>query len=137
MTQKTIIPDELFQEWFGTNPNAPILHLLLKEKWFNMIQELNKPEEYRDIKPSFNRVFKDGKIKIKGKYYNPTDVIICFSNGYRKDRRQMFARCNGLSVGIGKKEWGADTDKQQYILKLSNKIMYLHKGKDLQIRQSL
>jgi len=123
MAQQIIIPDELFKEWFNTNYNAPILHLNLKRKWFDMVLQLDKPEEYRDIKPSFNRIFKDGKIKIKGKYYHPTDVIICFSNGYRADRRQMFIRCKGLFVGFGKEEWGATPDKQQYILKLDSRVL--------------
>jgi len=96
----------------------PALHLNLTRKWFDMIQSGEKLEEYREIKPFWNRVFKDGKIKIKGKYYHPSDVTICFSNGYAKNRSQFRIHCKGLRVGLGKSEWGAKPDKQYYILSL-------------------
>lgn len=109
-------------EYFGVGSDFPILHLNLMQKWFFKVVH-DKEEEYRDIKPFYNRIFKDGKIKIKGKYYHPADVIICFSCGYNKDRLQMLIKCNGLSVGFGKPEWGASPDKQQYILKLDSKML--------------
>jgi hypothetical protein len=84
----------------------PILNLNLKRKWFDMILSGEKKEEYREIKPFWNRIF-SSYIKIKGKYYHPIDVIICFSNGYAKDRDAFYCSVNGMKVGYGKEKWGA------------------------------
>ena len=73
----------------------PILHLNLEKKWFDMILSGEKKEEYREIKPYWNRVFST-YIKIKGKVYHPSDVIIRFSNGYAKNRRQFDIECKYL-----------------------------------------
>lgn len=86
--------------------------------------EAGKPEEYRDIKPFWNRIFSTGNIKIKGKYYHPTDVIICFSNGYSKNRRQMRVKCKGLRVGFGDIKYGADPENQQWILRLGEHLPF-------------
>ena len=97
----------------------PILHLNVKSKWFNMILKEEKTEEYRIIKPYWSRIF-SSNIKIKNNFFNPTDVIICFSNGYSKNRKQMFIECKGLYVNEGKVEWGAIFGEQHYVLKLGN-----------------
>lgn len=96
----------------------PVLHLNLKKQWFQMVSEEIKKEEYRDITPYWSRVFVDGKIKIKGKIYDPTNVFIQFSNGYSKSRPQNMFECKGLRVGCGKQEWGAELNRQYYILEL-------------------
>ena len=85
-----------------------------------MIQSLEKPEEYRDISPYWKRVFKEnGKIKIKGKYYHPSDVMICFSNGYAKDRDQMYCDLLSYRVGEGLQKWGAIPGKQYFVLRIT------------------
>lgn len=99
--------------------NSPVLHLNLISMWFNKIESGEKKEEYRKISPYWQRIF-TSNIKIKGKYYHPTDVIICFSNGYSKTRRQMFVKCLGVSQGHGNPMWGA-TD-YSFILKLGEII---------------
>ena len=101
--------------------SKPILHLNLKTNWFELISNGEKKEEYREIKPFWNRIF-SSYIKIKGKFYHPTDVIICFSNGYSKTRKQMFLECTGMFIREGKQEWGAEPGKRYYVLKLGNII---------------
>ncbi len=98
----------------------PVLKLNLKRKWFEMISDEIKKEEYREIKPFWSRIFVDGKIKIKGKYYHPTDVFIQFSNGYAKKRPQIMFECKGLKVDFGKEEWGAEPNTQYYVLQLGD-----------------
>jgi hypothetical protein len=103
----------------------PILHLNLKdtpkEPWYSMVEARIKKEEYRGIKPFWNRIF-SSNIKIKGKYYHPTDVIICFSNGFSKTRRQMKFECLGLKISEGRKEWGAIPGEQYHTLTLGDII---------------
>lgn len=92
-----------------------ILHLTLKKKWFDMILSGEKKEEYRDIKPFWNKMISH-HIKIKGKYYHPTDVVICFSHVYTANRNQFMIECKGLAVREGKESWGAEPGKQYYVL---------------------
>ncbi len=96
---------------------SPILHLNLKKKWFNMVSSGEKKEEYRQIKSYWTRIF-SAHIRIKNKYYHPSDIIICFSNGFKKYRKQIFVKCEGMRIGYGKIEWGADPNEQYFILKL-------------------
>lgn len=100
----------------------PILHLNLKSKWFDMIESGEKKEEYRECKPYFHRIFSSGHVKIKGKYYHPSDVVICFSNGYSKNRRQMLFELENVFARNGKSEWGAEKNKQYYCLLLGSRI---------------
>lgn len=108
--------------WFIQN-NIPILHLNLTTEWYDMIEKGIKTEEYREMKPFYHRIFANtGTIKIKGKYYHPTDIILCFSNGYSKNRRQMFWTLKAIRSAFGKEEWGAEKYKQYYTLYLNEKI---------------
>ncbi|MEI7503414.1 MAG: hypothetical protein WCJ61_09015 [Paludibacter sp.] len=101
------------------------LTLVLTRKWFDMIDECIKKEEYREIKPFWSKVF-DNKnvikgvmtIKIKGIFHRPENVIIEFCHGYGHDRDKFMCHCLGLEIGTGKPEWGAEKDKQYYVLKL-------------------
>lgn len=95
----------------------PILHLNLHRKWFNIIG-CQKTEEYRAITTYWSRIFCEGKIKIKGKYYHPKDVVVCFSNGYTKNRPQKKFKINGLKVGFGQEKWGADPNTQYFIIQI-------------------
>ena len=105
-----------------------ILKLTLKKKWFDMILSGEKKEEYRATslywKRRFNNMYhsfgrtKPFMIKIKNKLYDPEDIIICFSNGYAKDRRQFKIECKNLLVDYGSQEWGAERYKQYFVLSL-------------------
>jgi len=99
--------------------NKPILHLNLKKKWFDMILSGEKKEEYRDISAHWTGIL-SSRIKIKGILYHPSDVIICFSNGYSKNRKQFFIECKNIHVGYGKQEWGAEKEKQYFVLSLGD-----------------
>ena len=45
---------------------------------------------------------------------------IIFRNGYSKDSKAIKARCR-LRIGKGRLEWGAEPDKQYYILEILDK----------------
>lgn len=84
-----------------------ILHLTLKKKWFDMIASGYKTEEYREIKPYWQKRLKLG---------NNYDVII-FRNGYSTDAPKITVECKGIFTGHGVIEWGALKDPV-YIIKL-------------------
>ena len=96
----------------------PVLHLVLKTKWFKMILSGDKTVEYREIKEYYGKLFACGQIKIGGIFYEADQVVICFHLGYRKNRSSMLVACEGLSIGVGKPEWGAEPNVPYYRLDL-------------------
>ena len=96
------------------NTGRPTLHLVLKTKWFRMIYGGVKKVEYREIKQYYGRLFACGQIKINGEYYDACQVDICFHLGYAKNRPSMLFACNGLSIGVGNPEWGAEPNVPYY-----------------------
>jgi len=112
----------------------PILHLNLKGRWFKEILLHEKKEEYREIKPFWNRIFVNGYIKIKGRCYHPTDVDIVFSNGYAKNRPQILVQCKGLCVGGGLEKWGARPGDQYFVLLLGRILKSNHAAIEMEIK---
>jgi len=95
-----------------------IIHLNLTKKWYDMILSGEKKEEYREIKPYFEKMFKPkGHIHIKNTWYPFSMVKIIFSNGYRKDRRQMEASITGMRFqSEGNPTWGAVQGQKYFVL---------------------
>ena len=84
-----------------------ILHLTLKKKWFDMIASGEKKEEYREVKPYWNK-------RLDGKEFD----AIKFRNGYAKDSPEMLVELKYIIVDIGVIEWGAPYRVPVYILRL-------------------
>lgn len=116
-----------------------MLILPIKKKWFDMILSGEKKEEYREIKEYYETrfqnlfgaltvhsvsVFSDdeeyellqGKSVIKQMRKDSVQEII-FRNGYSKNSKAIKARCR-LWIGKGRPEWGAEPDKQYYVLEI-------------------
>ena len=104
------------------NTGRPTLHLVLKAKWFKMIFSGEKKVEYREIKQHYGRLFACGQIKINGKYYDACQVDICFHLGYATHRPSMLFACNGLSIGTGIPEWGAEANVPYYCIGIGELI---------------
>lgn len=119
-----------------------MLTLPIQKRWFDMILSGEKKEEYRDIKEYYETrfqnlfgaltvhsvsVFSDneeyellqGESVIKQIRKDSVQEII-FRNGYSKDSKAIKARCK-LRIGKGRPEWGAEPDKQYYILEILDK----------------
>ena len=80
-----------------------VLHLTLKKRWFDMIASGVKKEEYREMKPYWERRLEDGDD------FRQFDFIQ-FRNGYQKNAPSIVVRLLGIEVGIGNKEWGAPSE---------------------------
>lgn len=100
------------------NTFKPVLHLVVKTKWFDMIYRGVKTVEYREIKEYYGKLFACGQIKIGGIYYEADQINICFCLGYAKNRPTMLVACEGLSIGIGNPNWGAKAGVPYYRLDL-------------------
>ncbi len=87
-----------------------MLILPIKKKWFDMIVSGEKKEEYREIKPYWTSrltrhlpMWETGSVK--------------FRNGYGNNRPTI--RCHVvLYKGRGKEEWGAEPNKEYYVLEI-------------------
>lgn len=99
-----------------------LLHLPLKARWYNMIESGVKTEEYREIKPYWNKRLMcdkwnfctDSLCHIPQKF----DAVI-FSYGYTK--RAMAFEIESITIGKGKPEWGAPTE-DVFIIKLGKRV---------------
>ena len=101
-----------------------MLTLPIKKKWFDMIKSGEKKEEYREIKPYYEKRFEPyipdfGNMKMQHMehgtaFWEVADEII-FRNGYSKNNPTI--RCKiKIRKGYGKPEWGADPYQEYYIL---------------------
>lgn len=88
-----------------------MLTLPIKKKWYDMILSGEKKEEYREIKPYY-----DSRFKIYDSHFSSFENIV-FRNGYKKDSPKIKCCCY-ISKGTGKPEWGAESDKEYYVLKI-------------------
>lgn len=96
-----------------------MLTLTIKKKWFDMILDGRKKEEYREIKEYydsrfanlFGALWADGAL-LQGEAVpeeirkEPVQKIV-FRNGYAKNSAKIVVKCK-LKVGYGRKEWGAE-----------------------------
>lgn len=92
-----------------------MLTLPIKRKWFNMIVNGEKKEEYRDIKPYYDSRFE--KLWQGSLIGGNAERNIMFRNGYSKNSPSCIALCR-LRIGKGRSEWGAEPDKNYYILEI-------------------
>ena len=85
-----------------------------------MIKSGEKKEEYREIKPHFQKLFKRaGHIHINHAWWPFCWVNICFSNGYSKDRDQFNVEIIGMRFeSEGNPDWGAIPGKKYFVLEL-------------------
>jgi len=94
-----------------------MLILPIKKKWYDMILSGIKKEEYREIKPYYQKRFET--VWQTPLTDNLPDKEIMFRNGYSSSSPSFIAVC-GISQGIGKTEWGAEEGRAYYILKIKN-----------------
>ena len=108
--------------------HANTLHLVLKSKWYEMIESGEKTEEYREIKHYWvKRILESSTAQqpeltsIPRQIYKQTKYErVCFHRGYTN--RKMIFVIKEISIGIGKAPWGAPIDKEVIIIKLGNRI---------------
>lgn len=88
-----------------------MLILPIKKKWFNMIASGEKKEEYREIKPYWNSRIGYLTVGIR------RVVMVLLRNGYKSNSPTLKCKCV-ITVGKGKTEWGAELNKEYYILEI-------------------
>lgn len=84
------------------------LDLVLKHKWYDMIESGEKPEEYRKRKPYWAK-------RIERHHY----THVRFHRGYTSTT--MTFEIKDICEGLGNPHWGAP-DEEVYIIKLEKRI---------------
>ncbi|WP_198553811.1 hypothetical protein [Tenacibaculum sp. Bg11-29] len=114
------------------------LHLNLKRKWFDMILKGIKTEEYRDIKPFWDKRFWHlFPQEIKGETFYPIVDTITFSNGYSKTRSQFVIELKSLKKRTGIENWGANKDVKYYVFELGKIIKAGRQGFHFRITEEM
>lgn len=96
-----------------------LLILPIKKKWFDMIVAKEKPEEYREISPYYKSRFKN-LFDMFPYSYIPTGLDrkeLILRNGYSRNSPSCMITAS-LDINTGKPEWGAEKDKEYYVLKI-------------------
>lgn len=112
-----------------------MLKLVLKHKWYDMIESGVKPEEYREIKESivgllfnwrdsgFDRLiftdilYEEGSDSTLWKYLKPFDSVE-FYRGYSKGRKTMIHKIDSVGIGKANPEWSENWPGKVFIIKL-------------------
>lgn len=84
------------------------LHLVLKGKWYDMIDRGEKKEEYRENTSYW--------MKRIGKLHD----AVCFHKGYTNTT--MTFAIEGKSYGYGNSEWGAPKDRKVLKIQLGERL---------------
>ncbi len=108
-----------------------MLVLPIKKEWFDMIVAGDKKEEYKEIKPYYDKVlgnvfigFPFTKAIVENlnsiKSYDASQIKnaeIIFRNGYKYNSPKVKCLCT-LDIGQGKEEWGARPNKEYYVINI-------------------
>ena len=93
-----------------------VLTLVLKGKWYDMIASGVKREEYREIKPYWNKRI-CGWLERKGR------GVVAFSRGYcTPDMFFLGDYCICSAGGAVKRDWGEPTSFQHWVIGLGERI---------------
>ena len=107
------------------------LRLPIIKKYYDMIFDEVKPEEYRKIKPHWiSRILKqfsfdENKYFIKlnnGSYEAKPFKYVEFINGYSPKSPRFTIECKGIEIREGNTEWGAVEGEKYFVIKLGKII---------------
>lgn len=111
-----------------------VLYLTLKAQWFDMIDELIKLEEYREIKPFWVKRLCDEHVGAMGgdlmdkhkvaayTFKDFTHVHFARGGHFHQSLPQITFELNGIRVGAGKPEWGAVEGVDYFCLQIGKKL---------------
>lgn len=81
--------------WICRMGKMKILHLTLNKKWFDMILSGDKKEEYREIKPYWQK---------RLMMISPAYTHVKFTNGYGNNRPSFIVELKFISTGYGRED---------------------------------
>lgn len=96
----------------------PSLKLVLKRKWFDMIDSGEKLEEYRAKTDYWRKRIEPFMDLLR----QGISCNVTFYEGYSKDRRRITLLIRDITEGTGKTKWGAVPGEEYYVIKLGDKM---------------
>lgn len=87
-----------------------MLTLPIKRRWFDMIAQHQKLEEYRNMTPRYRSMFQNAADE-NGRFWCQ------LRNGYRSTSPTLtvYVQCH---IGTGRAEWGAEPGKEYFVLSI-------------------
>lgn len=116
------------------------LTLVLKRKWFDMIMEDEKKEEYREIREHYvsmlfnwhdsdyslkeftQKLVNESDSNLLWMYFKTFDSSITFAHGYKKNRDKINIEWVGIDIRKGHLEWGAEQGVNYFVFELGGII---------------
>lgn len=126
------------------------LDLVLKRKWYDMIDSGVKTEEYREIKPYWiKRLIEECNPSHRDNYERITSIraeffcarsillqyyleegyvrykdfdTVTFHLGYTKNRPSMTFKIKDIAISRGNPEWGAEVGEDYFVIELGKRI---------------
>ena len=96
------------------------LKLVLKKKWYDLIDSGEKKEEYRDLTIFWEKRLWEHFVDYPT---GPKEFdAVTFYLGYAKDRPSMSFEWKGTEIRTGKEEWGAEPGTEYFVIKLGDRI---------------
>ena len=110
--------------------DCAILPLVLKRKWYDMIQRGEKHEEYRDYKTYWQRRLANWCSQQKSDWNSISDnkwLVIGFSCGYRKPDMFFLLHSRKVRDFSENPDWG-EPDGRHYVLELGERVTIVEGG---------
>ncbi len=82
-----------------------------------MIKSGEKKEEYREVTNHWHKRLCNGALNIFDIGYKEFDTVT-FTNGYSPISPRIEIEFKGITVRTGKQEWGAESGKKYFVIKL-------------------
>jgi hypothetical protein len=114
MKKKSIV--QRFVVALNPDSEIKILHLNLRKKWFDMVFEGIKTDEYRGLTSYWTRRLFD--LDGKPKKFD----FVCFRNGYSPFADEMIFEFNGIETGFPNPEWTDKPDECCFKIKLGDAV---------------
>ena len=126
------------------------LDLVLKRKWYDMIDSSVKTEEYREIKPYWikrlieerdpsHHDYYERITRNRAEFFCARDILlqyyleesfvrykdfdtVTFHLGYAKNRPSMTFQIKDIAISRGKPEWGAEVGESYFVIELGKRM---------------
>lgn len=107
------------------------LDLVLKGKWYDMINKGDKAEEYRIIKPYWIKRLIACKTCFRFHFYECSDCDFLSFRDYKRVRfhrgytskHVMCFEIKSIRIGLGLIQWGAPDGEKVFIISLGNRLL--------------
>lgn len=119
--------------WANALHDMLMLELVLKKKWFDLIQSGEKTEEYREINAYWcSRILTSPYHVVYGEhmaamlpngYYNEKHHQVRFRLGYGKNAPEMKFKILGIKVGMPRPEWSEPNPRKSFVIELGERIL--------------